>query len=214
VTNSLNIIPWQEFQKGIAPLWNAEDPDTIPIFNNPYGIIQYDPSDWKDIIYFPCEYVVNDKVVGYISIYNLSDMHIRPRGIYRKPEHRGRAFGHQMQIDCWNLFPQSFYRAFIWSRAENVERFCKHSNMNIVPGGGNIWSEFGQDFQYFLYSDRSRQPKLDLLDVNKAFLLTHRDKYSLGGTNNLNVSWSQEQWYEYFNTHKGNYQELDLDLDF
>lgn len=214
MTNNLNIIPWQEFQKGIAPLWNAEDPDTIPIFNNPYGIIQYDSSDWKDIIYFPCEYVLNDKVVGYISIYNLSDIHIRPRGIYIKPEHRGRALGHQMQLDCWNLFPTSFYRAFIWSRAENVERFCKHSNMNIVPGGGNIWSEFGQDFQYFLYSDRSKQPKFDLLDVNKAFLLTHRDKYSLGGTNNLNVSWSDEEWQDYFNTHKGNYQELDLDLDF
>jgi len=214
VPATLNVITWEEFQIGIAPLWNSSDPYSIPIFNNPYGIIQYHKSLWKDIIYFPCEYKINDKVVGYISIYNLSDIHIRPRGIYIKPEYRGRAHGHQMQVAAWNLFPKSFYRAFIWSRAENVERFCKHSNMNIVPGGGNIWSEFGQDFQYFLYSDRSRQPKLDLLDLNKAFLLTHRDKYSLGGTNNLNVSWSQDQWYEYFNTHKGNYQELDLDLDF
>lgn len=86
--------------------------------------------------------------------------------------------------------------------------------MNIAPGGGSIWSEFGQDFQYLLYSDRSKQPKLDLLDANRAFLLSHRDKYSLGGTNNLNNDWNETQWQDYFTAHKGNYQELDLDLDF
>jgi len=212
--NRLNIISWQEFQEGIAPLWNAKDPTTIPIFNNPYGIIQYDISKWKDIIYFPCEYVVNNNVVGYISIYNLSDVHIRPRGIYIKPEYRGRALGHQMQSDCWDLFPKTFYRAFIWSRSENVDRFCKHSGMNIVPGGGNIWSDFGQDFQYLLYRDRSNYPNDISREYNLNFLIEHHKKFSLGGTNNLNVSWSDNEWQEYFTMHKGNYQELDLNLDF
>ena len=41
----------------------------------------------------------------------------------------------------------------------------------------------------------------------------NKSKYSLGGTNNLNVSWNTQQWYEYFETHKGNYQELNLNLD-
>jgi|TARA_R110001606_G_scaffold398651_1_gene578219 hypothetical protein len=215
VTNkSLNIISWKEFQQGIAPLWDSTEPETIPIFNNPYGIIQYDSAKWKDIIYFPCEYISNNKVVGYISIYNLSDVHIRPRGIYIKPEYRGHALGHQMQKDCWDLFPKSFYRAFIWSRIENVERFIQHSNMNVVPGGGSIWSEFGQDFQYFLYSDRSNYPQEEVINFNRKFLSGHKQKYSLGGTNNLNVSWTDNEWQEYFTTHKGNYQELDLDLDF
>jgi GNAT superfamily N-acetyltransferase len=213
VTNRLNIIPWQEFQKGIAPLWNTKKPSTIPIFNNPYGIIQYKLSDCKDIIYFPCEYVVDNEVVGYISIYNLSEMHIRPRGIYIKPEFRGKGLGHQMQLDCWNLFPKSFYRAFIWSRAENVERFCKHSNMNVLPGGGNIWSEFGQDFQSLLYNERSNYPNDISKEYNIHFLQTNKEEYSLGGTNNLNVSWSNDEWLNYFETHKGNYQELNLNLD-
>ena len=64
----LNIIKWNEFQKGIAPLWKSTNPKTIPIFNNPYDIIQYDKSKWKDIIYFPCEYVVDNirLVIGII----------------------------------------------------------------------------------------------------------------------------------------------------
>lgn len=211
--NNLQVISWKEFQKGIAPLWNSNNPDTIPIFNNPYGIIQYPKNQWKDIIYFPCKYVIDDKVVGYISIYNLSDMHIRPRGIYILPEFRGRGHGHSMQKACWDLFPQTFYRAFIWSRAENLERFCKHSNMFILPGGGNIWSEFGQDFQYFLYNQRSTFPDQHQIKQNKKFLKSNRRKYSLGGTNNLNVSWNDKEWLNYFETHKGNYQELNLDLD-
>ena len=178
MSTTLNVITWEEFQIGIAPLWNSSDPKTIPIFNNPYGIIQYHKSLWKNIIYFPCEYKVNDKVVGYISIYNLSNIHIRPRGIYIKPEYRGRAHGHQMQVAAWNLFPKSFYRAFIWSRAGNVDRFCKHSNMNVVPGGSN------------------------------------KTKFSLGGTNNLNVNWSDTEWQSYFETHQGDYQQLDIQLDF
>lgn len=211
--NNLQVISWKEFQKGIAPLWNSNNPDTIPIFNNPYGIIQYPRNLWKDIIYFPCKYVIDDKIIGYISIYNLSDMHIRPRGIYILPEFRGRGHGHLMHKACWDLFPQTFYRAFIWSRAENLERFCKHSNMYILPGGGNIWSEFGQDFQYFLYNERSTFPDQYQIKQNKKFLKSNRRKYSLGGTNNLNVSWSDNEWLDYFETHKGNYQELNLDLD-
>ena len=118
-----------------------------------------------------------------------------------------------MHKACWDLFPQTFYRAFIWSRAENLERFCKHSNMYILPGGGNIWSEFGQDFQYFLYNERSTFPDQYQIKQNKKFLKSNRRKYSLGGTNNLNVSWSDNEWLDYFETHKGNYQELNLDLD-
>lgn len=211
---TLNVITWEEFQIGIAPLWNSSDPYSIPIFNNPYGIIQYHKSLWKDIIYFPCEYKINDKVVGYISIYNLSDIHIRPRGIYIKPEYRGRAHGHQMQVAAWNLFPKSFYRAFIWSRAGNVDRFCKHSKMNVVPGGSNVWSEFGKDFQFFLHNDRGPYPTQDQIESNKDFLEDNKTKFSLGGTNNLNVNWNDTEWQSYFETHQGNYQQLDIQLDF
>jgi GNAT superfamily N-acetyltransferase len=210
----LSIVTWDEFQEGIAPLWKVI-PSTIPIFNNPYSIIQYDESVWHtDIIYFPAKYVVDGKTVGYISIYNLSDMHIRPRGIYILPEYRGQGLGHEMQTAAWDLFPKSFYRAFIWSREENVERFSQHLNMKIVPGGSNVWSEFSKLYMFFMYADRDQYPTDEQIQNNKQFIKDNFAQYSLGGINNLNVSWSVTQWSKYFKEHQGNYIDLGLNLNF
>ena len=214
IEGKLEVIPWGEFQTGIAPLWKVT-PNSIPIFNNPYKIIHYDQSKWHtDIIYFPAKYIVNNETVGYISIYNLSDIHIRPRGIYILPEHRGKGLGHRMQKAAWDLFPKSFYRSFIWSREENVERFSLHSNMKVVPGGSNVWSEFSKLYMFFMYADRDRYPTDEQIEINKQFIKNNRDQYSFGGSNNLNVSWNDEQWSKYFKDHQGNYIDLDLNLNF
>lgn len=211
----IELIRWEDFQRGIAPLWNQANPSTIPIFNNPYGIIQYEESEWHEkIIYFPARYLLDNEVVGYISIYNLSDCHIRPRGIYILPEFRGKGLGHRMQKAAWDLFPKTFYRAFIWSREENVERFSKHSCMSVVPGGSNIWSEFSQLYMFFMYADRASKPSDHQIQQNKMFLSQHRDKFSLGGTNNLNNDWDSTAWSKYFKEHKGNYTLLNLNLNF
>jgi GNAT superfamily N-acetyltransferase len=211
----LEIIPWSEFQHGIAPLWHCADPSTIPIFNNPYGIIQYSDAEWANkIIYFPAKYLINDTVVGYISIYNLSDVHIRPRGIYILPEYRGRGLGHRMQQAAWNLFPKSFYRAFIWSREENVDRFTKYSDMQVVPGGSNIWSEYSKLYMFLMYADRHTQPNDHALSSNQQFIQAHKKEFSLGGTNNLNNHWDNATWSKYFKEHAGNYVHLNLHLDF
>ena len=85
--------------------------------------------------------------------------------------------------------------------------------MNVLPGGGNIWSEFGQDFQSLLYNERTNYPNDISKEYNIHFLQSNKAEYSLGGTNNLNVSWSDDEWLKYFETHKGNYQELNLNLD-
>ena len=211
---NLSLVTWDAFQEGIAPLWKVI-PNTIPIFNNPYSIIQYDESVWHtDIVYFPAKYVVDGKTVGYISIYNLSDMHIRPRGIYILPEYRGQGLGHEMQTAAWDLFPKSFYRAFIWSREENVERFSQHSNMKIVPGGSNVWSEFSKLYMFFMYADRDQYPTDEQIQNNKQFIKDNFEQYSLGGVNNLNVSWSVTEWSKYFKEHQGNYIDLEINLNF
>ena len=211
----IEVIKWDEFQEGIAPLWNSSCPSSIPIFNNPYGIIQYPEEEWSEkIIYFPAKYVVNDTAVGYISIYNLSDVHIRPRGIYILPEYRGKGLGHRMQEAAWNLFPNTFYRAFIWSREENVARFSSHSNMNVAPGGSNIWSEYSQLYMFLMYKDRNSKPTSEEIEQNKLFLSQYKHQFSLGGTNNLNNHWNDVQWSKYFKEHKGNYDHLNLQLNF
>jgi len=210
----IEVIPYDEFCVGIAPLWN-QAPNTIPIWNNPYYIVEYPQEQWSsDIIYFPARYILDGEAVGYISIYNLSDCHIRPRGIYIKPEHRGRGLGHQMQRAAWDLFPQSFYRAFIWSRQENVERFCTHSQMSEVPDVGAVWSEFSKLNMHLLYHDRGHPPSDQDLMFNREFLNRNKKQYSLGGINNINVAWNDREWLDYFDEHAGAYDNLHINLNF
>ena len=209
----LEIISWKEFTEGIAPMWNTK-PKDIPIFNNPGNIIQFPQEEWgTKIICFPCAYYVGDEVVGYISIYNISNTMIRPRGIYIKEEHRGQGLGHRMQKAAWDLFPETFHRAFIWSRSNNVARFCKHSQMSLVPEG-KMWSEYSKDDLFLLYHDRGPKPDLAEQCLNHSFIRENEYNYSYGGKNNLDVSWSRDEWDKYFFHHAGNYEDLKLDLMF
>jgi len=208
----LEIIKWHEFQKGIAPLWGSSEPEFIPIFNNPYGIIQYDQKQWHTaIVYFPCRYSVDDVVVGYTSIYNVSDIHIRLRGIYILNEYQGCGLGHRMQQAAQDLFPKSFYRSFIFT--SQPERFCKYGNMKMLPNVGPIWSTFGQNFQRILYINRDVSPTEESITQNKRFIDSYRSEFNFGGTNNLNCNWTGTEWEDYFIKNAGNYINLNMQLD-
>lgn len=208
----LEIINWNEFKKGIAPLWNNINPETIPIYNNPFSLIRYKTNDLdRKIIYFPCVYIVDNTIVGFISIYNLSDMHIRPRGIYIKPEYRGKGLGHRMQKAAWDLFPKSFYRSFIIT--SQIERFCKYSNMIVFPKQKPLWSEFSKTYLTLLCHQRSRFPSdLEIVD-NIKWINNNLNEFGLGGTNNLNVIWTKKEWKNYFREHCGNYKKNKFNLD-
>ena len=86
--------------------------------------------------------------------------------------------------------------------------------MQIVPGTDWIWSDFSKVNMRFLYTQRGDRPNNDDIFDNKQFIAEHRDKYSLGGTNNLNVDWDIIEWENYFNKHKGNYEDLQINLNF
>ena len=211
----LEIITWSEYQQGIAPLWKVEEPSTIPIWNNPYNIVQYPQHMWHtDIILFPVKYVVDGVTVAHTCVYNLDDMFIRTRGIFVEAEHRGKGYGHKIQQAQWDLFPKTFYRAFGFWREDSAPRFQKYSEMQIVPGTDWIWSDFSKVNMRFLYTQRGDRPTNDDIFDNKQFIAKHRDKYSLGGTNNLNVDWDIIEWENYFDKHKGNYEDLQINLNF
>jgi|TARA_B100000073_G_scaffold348361_1_gene366707 GNAT superfamily N-acetyltransferase len=212
----LDVITWSDFQKGIAPLWKVEDPNTIPIFNNPYHIIQYPQHMWHyNIILFPVCYKVDDIPVAYSCVYNLSDTVIRTRGIFVLEEHRGKGYGHKIQKAQWDLFPKTFYRAFGFWREDSAPRFMQYSDMKIVPNTGWIWSDFSKVNMRFLYWDRRDTKPTDIeIEYNNHFIATQREKYSFGGTNNLNVDWDMLDWDEYFEKHRGNYEDLQINLDF
>jgi GNAT superfamily N-acetyltransferase len=207
-TYELKIIPWSEYQKGIADHWNAKDPSTIPIYNNPYGIIDmfYVMINWE-MIYFPCAFYENDVLVGYISIYNLNSHWIRPRGIYILPEFRGRGLGYKMQAASYKLFPEYFDRAFIITSIEKSKGFIDHAGMRVVPDVGPLFSKFSNQTQLLLTVDIAKPINRHYFD-HISFLEENREKYSLGGTNNLNVDWDWKEWKDYYETHKGDYPKV------
>lgn len=209
----IEVIHWSEFQGGVAPLWKAENPADIPILNNPYQIIQYPIEQWRDdIIYFPCRYVERGEVLGYTSIYNLGDRITRIRGIYVLPQHRGKGVGHKMGKAAANLFSLGFHRTVGFWREDSAPRFIEHSGMSIIPGTDWIWSEFSQVEMRFLYRDRGA--RRDHTTISRSFIDRHRDRFSLGGTNNLDRTWTDQEWLEFAQPYAEAYEPLGVDLDF
>ena len=211
----IEVIPWKDFQVGVAPLWKTENPVDIPIVNNPYRIIHYAFDDWKSkIVYFPCRFRCPETkdVLGYTSIYNLSDTVVRIRGIYVLPEHRGKGVGHKMWQAASDLFPEGFHRTVGFWREDSAPRFIEHSQMSIIPGTDWFWSDFSQVNMRFLYRDRGRQT--DDHTANRLFLEYKHEEFGLGGTNNLNRSWSSDEWREGFGHHETAYRDGMVNLDF
>lgn len=209
---TLQIISWKEFQEGIAVLWNSENPKNIPIYNNPFDLIQYHTHELLDqVIYFPCKYLKNNKIVGYISIYNISNKHIRPRGIYILPDFRGKGLGHRMQKAAWDLFPKSFYRTFIITA--QVEKFCKHSNMYIYPNTIPLYSKFSNTYLRLLCFQRQSYPSLSEIDYNKKWISNNIVQFGYTGKNNLNTKFSSIDWENYVKEHKGSYESVKFNLD-
>lgn len=199
-------ISFAEFQNGIAPLWQASDPSSIPIYNNPYHIIQYTPDQIPQRMLYRCvQYLHDGEVAGYSSIYNISDTILRIRGIYVLPQFRGKGIGHQMWKQMADLFPQSFYRVVGFWRESSYQRFIEYSNMQIVPNTDWIWSDFSKVRMKFLYYDRGEPAD------NIGYLRDNLAQYGLGGSCNLK---GERDWGQYIQTHAGNYPDLNIDLDF
>ena len=211
-SSTLEVIPWGDFQKGIAPLWNSSDPDTIPILNNPYRIIKYPLRDWqKKIIFMPCRIIRDGEVLAYTSIYNISDLVTRIRGIYVLPQYRGEGVGHQIWQMASELFPKGFFRTVGFWREDSAPRFLKYSDMKIVPGQEWYWSDYSKVNMRFLYKDRSPRPLCTT--PNELFLRTTWEKYGIGGTNNLNRTWTEDEWKEFAEPFLISYPDKQIDVD-
>jgi GNAT superfamily N-acetyltransferase len=211
----IQVIPWKSFQEGIAPLWKVEDPITIPILNNPFQIIQYPLAAWRDkIIFFPCRFIdpKTKDVLAYTSIYNLSDEVLRIRGIYVLPEHRGKGVGHKIWQAAADLFPSGFHRVFGFWREDSAPGFIKNSDMGIVPGTDWFWSDFSGVNMRFLYRDRGA--RVNDLTPNQLFLAYQHERYGIGGTNNLNRTWTDGEWREFAEPAEHAYAPMNVDLDF
>jgi len=209
----LKIIDFATWRQGIAPLWNRYDYEKIPIYNNPYNIIQYPQEDiHRSILFFPVCYYVDGEPACYSSIYNISDHILRIRGVYVLPKFRHKGLAHKMLLEMINLFPSTFYRVVGFWREDSYERFIKHSYMKVVPGTDWIWSSFTHTKMKLLYIDK--RTKCDKTAQNRLYIRSHINQYGLGGTNNLNVDWSTDLWLSYYKENTGVYDNINFYLDF
>lgn len=208
-------ISFPKWQEGIAPLWRVDDPTTIPIINNPFQIISYELKDWpKKILFFPIRYWEEGVVKGYTSVYNISDTVLRIRGIYVLPEYRGQGVGHRMWKAACGYFPKSFYRVVGFWREDSAPRFIEHSGMSIVPGTEWLWSEYSQVNMRFLYWDRGPKPHVTGLFQNRTFIRRYISSHGYGGRNNLNTTWSDDEWLDYASPNAFRYDDAKLKYNF
>jgi hypothetical protein len=119
------IIPFNEWRRHIQPLWPWNtDWHWIPVIHNPHGMIQYAGEEaFERIIMFPVMCSVGGVPAAFTSVYNISDTHLRIRGIYVKPEFRGQHLVTPMLEWACNLFPDPWHTAIIYAREHNIDYF-------------------------------------------------------------------------------------------
>lgn len=209
----IEVISWSEFQEAIAPMWGVSDPSTITIINNPYRVINLPVADWpKRIIHYPLRFVEDGIVKGYTAIYNVSLKATRIRGIFILPEHRGNGAGMRMTKAAQSVFPPGFHRMIGFFKEENVERFIQHCDFAPVPDLGWLWSDYQKVRIRAMCWDRSCAP--ESLNDNITFLDRMAPRYGLGGSNNLDRSWSELEWNEFVEPHVRVYPDVGLNVDF
>lgn len=211
----IEIIPFAKWQEGIAPLWDSTTPSDIPIYNDPFGIIRYPLADRpSSIIFMPVQFRKDGVIMGYSSVYNISDSILRIRGVYILPEFRGHGVAHQMVDEMIAMWPKAFYRTIGFWREDSYSKFIQHSGMDIVPETDWLWSKYSSTKMKLLYRDRGKPPAIGQVGCNRLFINGAIARYGMGGSNNLNVEWSEDEWLSYFTKNRGEYDNLECDLDF
>jgi GNAT superfamily N-acetyltransferase len=201
----LKVIQWSEFAEGIAKHWRAAEPETIPIWNNPFGIVRYPRELWaSSVLCFPCAWEEDGKFVAFTSVYNISDSILRTRGVYVLPEYRGRGIGPKLMRESWNCFPESFWRVIEWFKESDSE----WHGMKRVPGTALEWSSFSKCTLELCYEDRAHKTYDNW--KSRRFIQQFRPLAGLGGILGIDI----DDWDAYFNKHEGYYPYRQFDFGF
>jgi GNAT superfamily N-acetyltransferase len=130
------LIAFDAWLKNMRPLWNhVDDFESVPLFDNRHGIVQYSAIEaFEKIVVFPVEMLLNGQPIGWTSIYNISDVDVRIRGLYVLPEFRGRGLGFRLCDAAISLWPLPWSRCFGLWRSTAYPRLQKHWKMKMVEG--------------------------------------------------------------------------------
>ena len=157
-----HIITFNEWRQRIQPLWPWNtDWHWIPVMDNPFGMVQYTGLEaFRRIIVFPVMTTVDGEPAAYTFVHNISDTHLRTRGVYVEPEFRGKAdlIGPMLDWVC-HLYPEpwhtllSYYqtRTSKWAKRKQGFEELGHGWRYRVVNGRTVG-----DYQIILLQRRFR----------------------------------------------------------
>ena len=124
---TFEIITFEEWRQNIVPLWPwNEDYRWIPIIHNPLGIMRYTGREiFEKVVQFPVVCKVDGEPAGYCCFYNISDTHIRTRGVYVDPKYRGRGLVKPMLEYGCSLFADNWNTFILIAREDNIDYWLK-----------------------------------------------------------------------------------------
>lgn len=154
------ILPFQEWRKKIAPLWNKESRvDSIYAFLNANGQMQYVGSElFSKVLLFPIAACMNGKQVGWTSCYNISDSCVRIRGLYVLPGYRDQGIGFALVQHAMKLWPSPWNRFFMVARLSNHQRYRRwgfDTSPGFSPRTFYTGKELGEPYTVLMQHDRA-----------------------------------------------------------
>jgi len=86
---------------------------------------------------------------AYTSVYNISDTHLRLRGIYTEPEFRGQHLVTPMLEWACNLFPEPWHTVIIYAREYNLDYFLGGWFDEQMPNYSSRQREVNESFENY-----------------------------------------------------------------
>jgi hypothetical protein len=154
------VIDFDEWRQRMQPLWPWNTNwYWLPIINNTYGQIQYTGHEaFTRVIMFPVMCTVDGTPAAYTSVFNISDTHLRLRGVYTEPEFRGQRLVAPMLDWACNLFPEPWHTAIGYGRETSLDYFLNVWFDEVMP---NYSSR--KRIEHELVDSRSDEPTATLM---------------------------------------------------
>ena len=84
------------------------------------------------VLYFPVCARFSNQSVAWALTYNISDTHIRIRGLFVEPEHRGKGIGPALCDYAVSLWPSPWFRCVGYWRDDSFTRLAKSWGLQPV----------------------------------------------------------------------------------
>ena len=129
------ILSTEEWRQRIQPLWPWNtDYHWIPLIDNPFGMMQYAGREvFTKVIVFPVMATVDGEPAAYTYVHNISDTHLRTRGVYVEPKFRGKGdlIGPLLDYACF-LYPEPWHTVLSYYQTRTSKWAMRKQNFGVT----------------------------------------------------------------------------------